>query len=197
MPECWRISPRRAARPGVPAWHDWRRVRTWSPNSPGSARSFIATTLTHIAAIVADTLAMFGADRCLFGSNFPIEKLWTNYRDLIDAYLDCGRNSNPRTPRRDPARHGNAGLSSRALSRARKQTSEWESKHGVGNQDSRLWRHRAGIEFPCAWPRLRTHPPRPHAGLSHYRRHLSDRDRHRLSLQSDHGDARHARPAIP
>jgi predicted TIM-barrel fold metal-dependent hydrolase len=43
----------------------------------------------HIAAIVTDTVAMFGPDRCLFGSNFPIEKLWTNYRDLIDAYLDA------------------------------------------------------------------------------------------------------------
>ena len=30
--------------------------------------------------------AIFGADRCLFGSNFPIEKLWTTYRELVDAY---------------------------------------------------------------------------------------------------------------
>ena len=43
----------------------------------------------HIAGIVAEALSIFGADRCLFGSNFPIEKLWTNYRDLIDAYLDA------------------------------------------------------------------------------------------------------------
>jgi predicted TIM-barrel fold metal-dependent hydrolase len=49
----------------------------------------------HIAAIVADTVAMFGPDRCLFGSNFPIEKLWTNYHDLIDAYLDATK-SNPK-----------------------------------------------------------------------------------------------------
>jgi predicted TIM-barrel fold metal-dependent hydrolase len=41
----------------------------------------------HIAAIVTDALVTFGADRCLFGSNFPIEKLWTNYRDLVEAYL--------------------------------------------------------------------------------------------------------------
>ena len=33
-----------------------------------------------------ETVALFGADRCLFGSNFPIEKLWTDYRSLIDAY---------------------------------------------------------------------------------------------------------------
>jgi predicted TIM-barrel fold metal-dependent hydrolase len=49
----------------------------------------------HIAEIVAETIAMFGADRCLFGSNFPIEKLWTRYRDLVEAYLDATR-SDPR-----------------------------------------------------------------------------------------------------
>jgi predicted TIM-barrel fold metal-dependent hydrolase len=40
----------------------------------------------HIAAVLEDTVAVFGAERCLFGSNFPIEKLWTSYRDLVDAY---------------------------------------------------------------------------------------------------------------
>ena len=40
----------------------------------------------HIAWVVDETLALFGADRCLFGSNFPIEKLWTDYAGLIAAY---------------------------------------------------------------------------------------------------------------
>jgi predicted TIM-barrel fold metal-dependent hydrolase len=40
----------------------------------------------HIAAIVRDTVALFGPKRCLYGSNFPIEKLWTSYRDLLAAY---------------------------------------------------------------------------------------------------------------
>lgn len=40
----------------------------------------------HIAGVVAETVELFGAGRCLFGSNFPIEKLWTRYRDLISAY---------------------------------------------------------------------------------------------------------------
>ena len=40
----------------------------------------------HIAWIVHDTVGHFGAGRCLYGSNFPIEKLWTAYRPLIDAY---------------------------------------------------------------------------------------------------------------
>lgn len=40
----------------------------------------------HIAAVVRETIEIFGPGRCLFGSNFPVEKLWTRYADLIAAY---------------------------------------------------------------------------------------------------------------
>lgn len=40
----------------------------------------------HVGSVVRATVKLFGAERCLFGSNFPIEKLWTGYSDLIDAY---------------------------------------------------------------------------------------------------------------
>jgi predicted TIM-barrel fold metal-dependent hydrolase len=40
----------------------------------------------HIAMIIRETVNLFGANRCLFGSNFPIEKLWTSYADLIGAH---------------------------------------------------------------------------------------------------------------
>jgi predicted TIM-barrel fold metal-dependent hydrolase len=39
-----------------------------------------------IAWIVDETAKLFGADRCLFGSNFPIEKLWTDYGSVIEAH---------------------------------------------------------------------------------------------------------------
>lgn len=39
----------------------------------------------HIADIVGETVALFGAERCLWGSNFPIEKIWTDYRSIVDA----------------------------------------------------------------------------------------------------------------
>ncbi|MBT3169921.1 MAG: amidohydrolase family protein [Rhodospirillaceae bacterium] len=39
-----------------------------------------------IASIIGEVVAIFGAERCLFGSNFPIEKLWTSYADLIGAH---------------------------------------------------------------------------------------------------------------
>ena len=39
-----------------------------------------------ITDIARETITLFGAERCLFGSNFPIEKLWSSYRELIEAY---------------------------------------------------------------------------------------------------------------
>jgi predicted TIM-barrel fold metal-dependent hydrolase len=37
------------------------------------------------APVIRETVAMFGPQRCLFGSNFPIEKLWTDYGSIVDA----------------------------------------------------------------------------------------------------------------
>ncbi|MFZ5672448.1 MAG: amidohydrolase family protein [Pseudomonadota bacterium] len=39
-----------------------------------------------IAEIVRETIGLFGPERCLFGSNFPIEKLWASYDELIAAH---------------------------------------------------------------------------------------------------------------
>jgi predicted TIM-barrel fold metal-dependent hydrolase len=39
----------------------------------------------HIADVIGETVAIFGADRCLWGSNFPIEKLWTDYAALLKS----------------------------------------------------------------------------------------------------------------
>jgi predicted TIM-barrel fold metal-dependent hydrolase len=43
----------------------------------------------HIAAIVRETIQIFGAERSMFGSNFPVEKLWTKYSDLVSAYRNA------------------------------------------------------------------------------------------------------------
>tara|TARA_B100000900_G_scaffold400597_1_gene404407 strand:- start:575 stop:1462 length:888 start_codon:yes stop_codon:yes gene_type:complete len=40
-----------------------------------------------ITDIVHKVLEIYPSDRCLFGSNFPIEKIWCNYGDLINAFL--------------------------------------------------------------------------------------------------------------
>ena len=39
--------------------------------------------------IVTETVVIFGADRCLFGSNFPIEKLWTDYKTLYRSFRNA------------------------------------------------------------------------------------------------------------
>ncbi len=44
-----------------------------------------------IAQMVIDTEALFGADRCMYGSNFPIEKLWTSYLQLFNAFQDAAK----------------------------------------------------------------------------------------------------------
>lgn len=43
----------------------------------------------HVAWMIRETVACFGADRCLFGSNFPIERLWTGYAELLAAHLQA------------------------------------------------------------------------------------------------------------
>jgi len=75
---------------GIAAWRDGMAVLAQQPNIT-SKLSGLGTFLRrndaeHIAFIAAQTLTLFGAERCLFGSNFPIEKLWTSYAELIGAH---------------------------------------------------------------------------------------------------------------
>ena len=42
-----------------------------------------------IGSIVDDAIAIFGSKRLMFGSNFPIEKLWTSHSTLVGAYRDA------------------------------------------------------------------------------------------------------------
>jgi predicted TIM-barrel fold metal-dependent hydrolase len=39
--------------------------------------------------VVEETVALFGAGRCLFGSNFPIERLWTDFATLVGVMGEC------------------------------------------------------------------------------------------------------------
>ncbi|MEL6337276.1 MAG: amidohydrolase family protein [Pseudomonadota bacterium] len=49
----------------------------------------------HIAWLTRETLALFGPERCLWGSNFPIEKLWTDYRTLLAAHRSAAADLPP------------------------------------------------------------------------------------------------------
>lgn len=41
------------------------------------------------APVVRQTVDLFGPSRCLFGSNFPIEKMWTSYAQLLAVMRAC------------------------------------------------------------------------------------------------------------
>ncbi len=75
---------------GVAAWRDGMRLIAARENVvsklSGLGTFLRANDPEHIGFVVRETLGLFGAERCLFGSNFPIEKLWTDYRALIEAH---------------------------------------------------------------------------------------------------------------
>ena len=75
---------------GVNAWREGMKRLAGEPNIVVKLSAF-GTFLrrndpAHIAFVTAETLALFGPGRCMFGSNFPIEKLWTNYGELTAAH---------------------------------------------------------------------------------------------------------------
>lgn len=75
---------------GIAAWREGMALLAAQPNIV-SKLSGLGTFLRRndpeqIAFVIGETLALFGAERCLFGSNFPIEKLWTSYAELIAAH---------------------------------------------------------------------------------------------------------------
>ena len=39
--------------------------------------------------VIEETVDMFGPRRCMFGSNFPIESLWTSYGRLVATVREC------------------------------------------------------------------------------------------------------------
>ncbi len=77
-------------------WREWREGMARLAAEPNVfvKLSGLGTFLhrldaAHIARTVRETVALFGPARCLFGSNFPIEKLWTGYAPLLAAYREA------------------------------------------------------------------------------------------------------------
>jgi predicted TIM-barrel fold metal-dependent hydrolase len=78
---------------GRDAWRNAMRRLAHHPNVV-SKLSGLGTFIhrndpAHIAWVMRETLAIFGAGRCLWGSNFPIEKIWTDYHALIGAFREA------------------------------------------------------------------------------------------------------------
>jgi L-fuconolactonase len=72
------------------AWKDGLRTIARLPNL--SAKLSGLGTFVHrndpetIAFVYDNAIDILGSDRLMFGSNFPIEKLWTTFEDLIAAH---------------------------------------------------------------------------------------------------------------
>lgn len=74
---------------GRKAWREGMRRLADQPNMhtkfSGLGTFIRGNDRQHIAEIVGETIALFGAGRCVWGSNFPIEKLWTDYAAIVAA----------------------------------------------------------------------------------------------------------------
>ncbi|WP_319518444.1 amidohydrolase family protein [uncultured Martelella sp.] len=71
----------------------WRSGMALLAENPNIAIKFSGLgTFVHrvdqdlISSTIDDCIGMFGSERCMFGSNFPIEKLWTDYPTMLAAY---------------------------------------------------------------------------------------------------------------
>jgi predicted TIM-barrel fold metal-dependent hydrolase len=74
---------------GWKAWRTGMRLLAGNPNVYTKI-SGLGTFLHRwdrdaIRPVILETVEIFGADRCMFGSNFPIEKIWTDYTTLFDT----------------------------------------------------------------------------------------------------------------
>ncbi|MBI0539001.1 amidohydrolase [Roseomonas sp. KE2513] len=77
-------------------WAEWRGFMARLAQHPnvctklsGLGTFLRAARAEDWAPVVRPTLDLFGPERCLFGSNFPIEKLWTSYADLFATFSTC------------------------------------------------------------------------------------------------------------
>jgi len=85
---------------GWEAWRAGMHILAKQPNVVTKLSAF--GTFIHrndpdfIARMIAETVKIFGAKRCMFGSNFPIEKIWASYGELLAAF-QTGASALPKT----------------------------------------------------------------------------------------------------
>ncbi len=82
-----------SSREGWVRWRDGMRLLAVCPNvcvKLSGLGTFARTCSVSLwKPVIEQTLAIFGPARCLFGSNFPIEKLWTTYSEIVSVTLAC------------------------------------------------------------------------------------------------------------
>lgn len=79
-----------SSKAGWATWRDGMRRLAECPNVVSKLSAFGTFIHRNDAQFIADmiigTEKIFGAKRCLYGSNYPIEKLWTSYDALFAAF---------------------------------------------------------------------------------------------------------------
>lgn len=87
---CHAGSPGEAGAEGFEAWRRDMRALAALPNVwcklSGFAMFDHAWTAESIRPYVMESIAAFGPERCMFGSNFPVDRLHSGYRELWAAY---------------------------------------------------------------------------------------------------------------
>ena len=77
-------------------WNEWRRGMRELAACPnlmvklsGLGTFVRACSVALWRPVVEETVAMFGAHRCMYGSNYPIESIWTSYANIFDTMQEC------------------------------------------------------------------------------------------------------------
>lgn len=85
--------PESAAEEHVRPWRSALELLAERPNLAvklSAQGTFVHRVDPELIGLVADTsIELFGSERCMFGSNFPIEKLWTDYPTLLAAWQEA------------------------------------------------------------------------------------------------------------
>ena len=65
---------------GLPAERSSEGLAAWR-------HALEAVVLRPNVTIIRDTIATFGADRCMFASNFPVDSLVASYKTILEGFL--------------------------------------------------------------------------------------------------------------
>jgi predicted TIM-barrel fold metal-dependent hydrolase len=77
-------------------WRQWRRGMRDLAACPnlmvklsGLGTFVRACSVESWRPVVEQTIALFTPQRCIFGSNYPIESLWTGYAQIVETMQEC------------------------------------------------------------------------------------------------------------
>ena len=68
------------------AMRDFARAENVAVKLSGFALGQGGWTLETMRPLVLKVVEIFGVDRCMFGSNFPVDRLYSTYRALVEAF---------------------------------------------------------------------------------------------------------------